>query len=69
MLGEVNQIPETIADQLKHFDEFGGPHSAMTPPLGWATAGNTPFAYAQSFTSYEGITNGVVIDWPKVIKA
>src|SRR4029077_525166 len=22
-----NQIPETIADQLAHFDEFGGPHS------------------------------------------
>ncbi len=34
VLGGVNQIPETIADQLKHFDEFGGPHSAITPLLG-----------------------------------
>jgi arylsulfatase A-like enzyme len=64
-----NQIPETIADQLKHFDEFGGPHSFMTPPIGWAIADNTPFAYAQGNTSYGGTTNGVVIYWPKGIKA
>jgi arylsulfatase A-like enzyme len=64
-----NQLPETIADQLKHFDEFGGPNSAMTPPIGWAIADNTPFAYAQANTSYGGTTNGVVIYWPKMIKA
>jgi arylsulfatase len=64
-----NQIPETIADQLKHLDEFGGPHSSMTPPIGWAIADNAPFAYAQGNTSYGGTTNGVVIYWPKVIKA
>jgi arylsulfatase A-like enzyme len=64
-----NQIPETIADQLKHFDEFGGPHSFMTPPIGWAIADNTPFAYAQGNTSYGGTTNGVVIHWPRGIKA
>jgi arylsulfatase A-like enzyme len=64
-----NQIPETIADQLKHIDEFGGPHSDMTPPLGWAIADNTPYAYAQGTTSYGGTSNGVVIHWPKNIKA
>jgi arylsulfatase A-like enzyme len=64
-----NQLPETVADQLKHLDEFGGPHSAMTPPIGWAIADNTPFAYAQGNTAYGGTTNGVVISWPKRIKA
>jgi arylsulfatase len=64
-----NQIPETIGDQLKHFDQFGGPHSEMTPPIGWAIADNTPFAYAQGNTSYGGTTNGAVIHWPKRIKA
>ncbi|HET6178261.1 MAG TPA: arylsulfatase [Candidatus Sulfotelmatobacter sp.] len=64
-----NQIPETVADQLKHLDEFGGPRSAMTPPLGWAIADNTPFAYAQGNTSYGGTTNGVVIYYPKMVKA
>jgi hypothetical protein len=64
-----NQIPETIPDQLKHLDEFGGPHSNMTPPIGWAIADNAPFAYAQGNTSYGGTSNGVVIYWPKSIKA
>ena len=64
-----NQIPETVADQLKQLDKFGGPESSMTPPIGWAIADNTPFAYAQGNTSYGGTTNGVVIYWPKVIKA
>jgi arylsulfatase A-like enzyme len=64
-----NQIPETLEDQLKHFDEFGGPHSDMTPPMGWAIADNTPFAYAQGNTAYGGTTNGAVFHWPKVIKA
>jgi arylsulfatase len=41
----------------------------MTPPIGWAIADNAPFAYAQGNTSYGGTTNGVVIYWPKMIKA
>jgi arylsulfatase A-like enzyme len=64
-----NQIPETLEDQLKHLNEFGGPLSEMTPPLGWAIADNAPFTYAQGNTSYGGTTNGVVIHWPKGIKA
>ena len=48
-LTSYNQIPETIADQLKHLDEFGGPHSDMTPPLGWAIADDTPFAYCAGY--------------------
>ncbi|MGO9643687.1 MAG: arylsulfatase [Candidatus Bathyarchaeia archaeon] len=64
-----NGFPETVEDQLKHLDEFGGPTSDMTPPLGWAIADNTPFAYAQGTTSYGGTTNGVVIHWPKRINA
>ncbi len=64
-----NQIPETIADQLKHLDEFGGPHSDMTPPMGWAIADDAPFAYAQGAAAYGGTTNGVVIHWPRALKA
>jgi hypothetical protein len=41
----------------------------MTPPLGWAITDNTPFAYCQYATAYGGTTNGVVIHWPKAIKA
>ena len=64
-----NQMPDPLEDQLKHLDEFGGPHSDMTPPIGWAIADDTPFAYCQFFATYGGTTNGAVIHWPKVIKA
>ena len=64
-----NGIPEPVDYQFEHLAEFGGPHSAMTPPLGWAIADNAPFAYCQFSTAYGGTTNGAVIHWPKVIKA
>jgi arylsulfatase A-like enzyme len=64
-----NGLPESIDDQFAHLAEFGGPHSDMTPPLGWAIADNTPFAYCQFSTAYGGTTNGAVIHWPKSIKA
>jgi arylsulfatase A-like enzyme len=64
-LRSFNQVPETLADQLDHFEEMGGPHSAMTPPLGWAIAENTPFAFSQFHTPYGGTTNGTVIPLAK----
>jgi arylsulfatase A-like enzyme len=64
-----NGLPETIDEQFQHLAEFGEPHSDMTPPLGWAIADNAPFAYCQFSTAYGGTTNGVVIHWPKAIKA
>jgi arylsulfatase A-like enzyme len=64
-----NGLPETIDSQFEHLAEFGGPSSAMTPPLGWAIADNAPFAYCQFSTAYGGTTNGTVIHWPKAISA
>jgi arylsulfatase A-like enzyme len=64
-----NGLPESIDDQFGHLADFGGPHSDMTPPLGWAIADNAPFAYCQFSTAYGGTTNGVVIRYPKGIKA
>jgi arylsulfatase A-like enzyme len=64
-----NGLPESIDDQFAHLAEFGGPHSDMTPPLGWAIADNAPFAYCQFATAYGGTSNGVVIYWPKMIRA
>jgi arylsulfatase A-like enzyme len=63
-----NALPETIDDQFQHLAEFGGPHSDMTPPLGWAIADNAPFAYCQFAAAYGGTTNGAVVHWLKVIK-
>ena len=71
-----NQIPNTIAQQIKALDELGG-LKALGGPLtdnmyhaGWAWAGNTPFRYTKLVASHFGGTrNPLVVSWPKKIKA
>jgi arylsulfatase A-like enzyme len=71
-----NQIPNTIAQQIKALDELGG-LNALGGPLtdnikhsGWAWAGNTPFRHTKLVASHFGGTrNPLVVSWPKKIKA
>jgi arylsulfatase A-like enzyme len=71
-----NQIPNTIAQQIKALDEFGG-LKALGGPLtdniyhaGWAWAGSTPFRHTKLIASHFGGTrNPLVVSWPKQIKA
>jgi arylsulfatase len=66
----VNGIPQTLADQLKHLDQWGGPESYPHYAAGWAVAGNTPFAWCKTVASdYGGTKNGMVIHWPRGIRA
>jgi arylsulfatase len=61
---------ETVADVLKHYDELGGPTTYNHYAAGWAVAGDTPFTWTkQVASSYGGTRNGVVVHWPKGIKA
>ncbi len=73
MLNEMsffNAVPETVADQLKHLDEWGGPETFPHYAVGWAIAGDTPFAYAKQVASdFGGTASGTVIRWPKGFKA
>jgi len=65
-----NGVPETVADQLKNLDKWGGPETYPHYAAGWAIAGNAPFAWAkQTGSDYGGSTNGMVVHWPKGIKA
>jgi arylsulfatase len=65
-----NQVPETVADILKHYDELGGPSTYPHYAAGWAVAGDTPFQWTkQVASSYGGTRNGMVVHWPKGIKA
>jgi arylsulfatase A-like enzyme len=71
-----NQIPNTIAQQIKALDELGG-LQALGGPLtdnmyhaGWAWAGSTPFRHTKLIASHFGGTrNPLVVCWPKKIKA
>lgn len=65
-----NQVPETVSDILKHYDDLGGPNSYGHYAAGWAVAGDTPFTWTkQVASSYGGTSNGMVIHWPKGVKA
>jgi arylsulfatase len=65
-----NQVPETVSDMLKHYDEWG---SASTYPhfaAGWAVAMDAPFTWTKQVASdFGGVRNGMVISWPEGIKA
>ena len=63
-------VDETVADVLKHYDELGGPMAYGHYAAGWAVAGDTPFTWTkQVASSYGGTRNGMVVHWPKGIKA
>ena len=70
-----NQIPNTIAQQIKALDELGGLQAlggSLTDNIyhaGWAWAGSTPFKATKLVASHFGGTrNPLVISWPKKIK-
>jgi len=65
-----NGVHEQLADIMKHYDELGGPLSYSHMAAGWAVAGDTPFTWTkQVASSFGGTRNGMVIHWPKGIKA
>jgi arylsulfatase len=65
-----NGVSETVQDILKHYDELGGPMSYPHMAAGWAVAGDTPFTWTKQVPSnFGGTRNGMVIHWPKGIKA
>src|SRR5262252_9346859 len=65
-----NGVHETVQDILKHYDELGGPSTYNHYAAGWAVAGDTPFTWTkQVASSYGGTRNGMVVHWPKGIKA
>jgi len=65
-----NAVQETVEDQLKHLDQWGGPETYPHMAAGWAVAFDTPFMWAKQVASnFGGTRNGMVIHWPKGIKA
>jgi len=65
-----NGVPETVADQLKNLDKWGGPETYPHFATGWAIAGDAPFAWSKQVAGdYGGTKTGMVVHWPKGIKA
>ena len=65
-----NGIPEDAKPETVDLDKLGGPASAENYPAAWAWAGDTPFPLVKTIASHLGGTrNGLVIDWPRGIRA
>lgn len=65
-----NGVPESVPDMLKLLDKWGGPETYPHMAAGWAVALNSPFGWMKQVASdYGGTRNGMVVHWPKRIKA
>jgi arylsulfatase len=65
-----NGVQEKVEDIMKHYDDLGGPMSYPHFAAGWAVAGDTPFTWTkQVASSFGGTRNGMVVHWPKGLKA
>ncbi len=65
-----NGVKEALKDVLKRVDEIGTWKTYNHYPVGWAHAMCTPFQWTKQIASHFGGTrNGMVISWPKGIKA
>jgi arylsulfatase len=65
-----NNVRESVPDMLKVLDKWGSPDTYPHMAAGWAVAFDAPFAWTKQIASdYGGTRNGLVIHWPKGIKA
>jgi len=67
-----NNEPEgsSVKTMLKHYDDWGGPSTYPHMAAGWAVAFDSPFMWTKQVASnYGGTRNGMVVHWPKRIKA
>ncbi len=65
-----NGVSETVDSIMKHYDELGSPSTYGHYAAGWAVAGDSPFTWTkQVASSYGGTRNGMVVHWPKGVKA
>ncbi|RAY12739.1 arylsulfatase [Actinomadura craniellae] len=73
--GSVNEhrftagIRESLADNLAHHDDWGGPRTYNHYGWGWAWAGNTPFRLWKRYTWLGGTRTPLIVHWPAGIRA
>ncbi len=64
-----NGVPDSLEENLKHYDDLGGPHTYGHYPTGWTMAGNTPFKRWKRNVFNGGIADPCIVSWPKGIPA
>jgi len=59
-----NKTPETLEDNLAHFDDWGGVDTFPHYSWGWTWAGATPFRRWKRETYRGGISDPFILSWP-----
>jgi len=62
-----NNVPEDVESSLAVIDELGGPKHFNHYPWGWAWAGNTPFRRWKRETYRGGVSDALIVHWPRGI--
>jgi len=65
----LNAQQTSLAENMKHYAQWGGPDTYPHYHAGWAMAGNTPFKYCKQIVHNGGVSDPLIITWPKGIKA
>jgi len=64
-----NNVPESVEENLRLIDELGSPTTFNHYAWGWTWAGNTPFRRWKRETYRGGISDPLIVHYPKVIEA
>jgi arylsulfatase len=65
-----NGAHEKVSDLVKLIDKWGGPETYPHMAAGWSVALDSPFGWMKQVASdFGGTRNGMVVYWPKSIKA
>ena len=64
-----NGFPDRIEDNLPMIDKLGTPETYNHYPTGWAVAFSTPYRMFKRYTYQGGISDPLVIHWPKGMSA
>jgi arylsulfatase len=62
-----NNAPETLEDNVHHYDGWGGVDTFPHYSWGWTWAGNTPFRRWKRETYRGGISDPCIVSWPSKI--
>ncbi|MCC6174962.1 MAG: arylsulfatase [Chloroflexi bacterium] len=73
--GNVNQVffpngyQATLDDNLSMLDEWGSPTTYPNYSWGWAWAGNTPLRRWKRYVHQGGMSDSLIVHWPRGIRA
>lgn len=68
-MAAIQGVDIPVEEQLKYYDEWGGPMTSPHMSVAWSWAFDSPFKWTKQVASYFGGTRqGMVISWPNRIK-